>query len=76
MIDTDSTHSLISPIIMKLLDLPTVLFDPLIVVTTSGMKLITTQLCVQLIFYLQHHHFTAQNRWATSASFSSSPSYS
>jgi Retroviral aspartyl protease/Reverse transcriptase (RNA-dependent DNA polymerase) len=62
MVDSGSTHSFIHPSIVQLLSLPTIIFEPLTVITASGAKLTAHHLCAQLQIELQNHTFAADLR--------------
>jgi Retroviral aspartyl protease len=62
MLDSGSTHSFIHLSIVRRLNLPTLSYSSLTVITTSGAKLTTTLLYSQLSFQLQSHNFQADLR--------------
>jgi Retroviral aspartyl protease len=62
MIDSGSSHSFIHPSIVQLLSLLVISSEPFTVITASGAKLSTTQLCHNLHFQLQGHTFVTNLR--------------
>jgi Retroviral aspartyl protease len=62
MIDSGSSHSFIHPSFVQLLSLSVISSEPLTVITTSGAKLSTTQLCHNLHFQLQGYTFVTDLR--------------
>jgi Retroviral aspartyl protease/Ty3 transposon capsid-like protein len=57
MVDSDITHSFISPTIVNALSLPTVVVELLTVITASGTKLSTNIMCANQEFLLFNHNF-------------------
>jgi Retroviral aspartyl protease len=57
MVDSGSTHSFIHLTIVTILSLPTTTSDLLTIITASGNKLSTNQLCEQQEFQLYNNRF-------------------